>query len=80
MDERTTKFRMNSFKGRDFLYNKNEHRTPKFDSGTERFFQKQKIRVDIKRSTEEHTTRLGHIVGPVVDRINMGWSKETTNT
>ena len=41
------------------------------------FFQKQKIRVNIKGIAEEHATRLGHIVGPIVARLNMGWHEET---
>ena len=32
--------------------------------------------MDNKRTAEEHATRLGRIVGPIVDRTNMGWHEE----
>ena len=40
------------------------------------FFQKQKIRVDVKRTVEEHTASLGCIVRYIVGRANMGWCEE----
>ena len=27
----------------------------------------------IKRTGDEHTSRVGFFVGPVVDKVNMGW-------
>ena len=46
--------------------------------GQKELFQKQKIRIDVKRTADEYTTRLGHVVGPIVDRENIGWHEETT--
>ena len=40
------------------------------------FLQQEQIRVDFKRTIGEHTTKVGYIVGPVVDRVNMGWYEE----
>ena len=48
--------------------------------GQKELFQKQKIRVDVKRTADKHTKRLGCGVGHVVDRANMGWNEEKTKT
>ena len=34
------------------------------------------IRVDIKRTEDKHTNRIGFLVGPVVDRASMGQYKK----
>ena len=35
------------------------------------------IRVDMKWTVDEHATKVGFIVGPLVDRANMEWYQET---
>ena len=40
------------------------------------FLQQEQIRVDFKRTIGEYTTKVGYIVGLVVDRVNMGWYEE----
>ena len=45
--------------------------------GQKEFLEKQQIRIDVKRTADEHTTRIGCIVGPIVNRVNMGWYEET---
>ena len=40
------------------------------------FIQREQMRVEIKRTAEEHTQRVGMIVGPIVDRANLGWYEE----
>ena len=37
------------------------------------FLKRESIRVDIKRTDDEHTNRVGFFIGPIVDRANMGW-------
>lgn len=41
------------------------------------FLQRENIRIEIKRTNEEHTTRIGYLVGPVVDWANMNWYERT---
>ena len=37
------------------------------------FLQQENIKVTVKRTGNEHTSRLGFLVGPIVDRVNMKW-------
>jgi len=37
------------------------------------FLQKEQMRVEIKQTAKEHTQKLGILVGPIVDRANLGW-------
>ena len=41
------------------------------------YLKREGIRVDMKRTVDEHTTKVGFIVGPLVDRANMEWYQET---
>ena len=37
------------------------------------FLQQERMRVDIKRTADEHTQRVGVLIGPIVDRANLAW-------
>ena len=41
------------------------------------YLKREGIRVDMKRTVNEHTTKVGFIVGPLVDRANVEWCQET---
>lgn len=40
------------------------------------YLQEEEIRVIRKRTGDEHTSRLGFIIGPVIDKVNIGWYKK----
>jgi len=40
------------------------------------FIQREGLRLTVKRTGEEHTSRVGYLIGPVVDWANMKWYEE----
>ena len=36
-------------------------------------FKQDRVRVDVKRTDNQHTTRLGYLTGPILDRVNLTW-------
>ena len=41
------------------------------------FLQNEQIKITEKRTGNEHTSRVGYLVGPIVDRANMKWYEQT---
>ena len=40
------------------------------------FLKSENVRVEIKQTNNKHTTRIGYLIGPVVDWANINWYKE----